>query len=448
MSNHNNITKEMLNQFSSEFNSDPSRIVIKNAIIKNGIKNIALNHSSLISNQKTFSNEIATGKITSQNKSGRCWIFAGMNTLRHRISEDFKMKDFELSQVQPFFYDKLEKANYFLDNIIETIEEDTDSRIVMWLLDSPMNDGGQWEMFSNLVLKFGLMPKHVMPETFHSSDAMIMNQLLTVKLREDASIIRNLNREGENTSNLHALKTEMLSDIYKMLTFFMGEPPTTFDFEYRDTDGDFHRITDLTPQTFRDRYLKLDIRDYVSLINAPTADKPFDRTFTVQYLGNVRDGKAVRYLNLENSVLKKIALAQLTNGEPVWFGCDVGKMLDRDKGVIDPDLFLYDGALGVNFGLDKAARLDYGETRMTHAMVFTGVNIVDGKPDRWKVENSWGEKAGSEGFLIMSDKWFDEYNFQVVVNKKFLPQQLKDAFELDPIVLKPWDPMGSLALMR
>jgi len=448
MKNDNIITNGMLQHFSSEFNSDPTRIVIKNAIIKNGIKNVALNNESLIRNQKTFSHEIATGKITSQNKSGRCWLFAGMNKLRQKISDDFKMKDFELSQVQPFFYDKLEKANYFLDNIIDTIEEETSSRIVMYLLDAPMNDGGQWEMFSNLVVKYGLMPKYVMPETFHSSDAVIMNQLLTVKLRESASVLRKLHRDGEGRSNLKALKTDMLSEIYKMLTFFMGEPPTHFNFEYRDTDGEFHRVTDLTPHTFRDRYLKVNIEDYVSLINAPTTDKPFNRTFTVQYLGNVRGGKDVRYLNLENAILKKIALAQLTNGEPVWFGCDVGKMLDRDKGVIDPNLFLYDEALDVKFGLDKAARLDYGETRMTHAMLFTGVNIVNGKPDRWKVENSWGEKAGNEGFLIMSDKWFDEYNFQVVVNKKYLPQELKSAYELDPIVLKPWDPMGSLALMR
>ncbi len=448
MENLNAISQEMLDYFSQDFNSDSNRVVLKNAIIKNGIKNVALNHNSLIRNQKTFSHEIETGKITSQNKSGRCWLFAGLNTIRQRISEDFKIKDFELSQVQPFFFDKLEKANYFLDNILDTIEEDTDSRIVMWLLEAPVNDGGQWEMFSNLVLKYGLMPKHIMPETFHSSDAVIMNQLLTVKLREDGSILRNLFRDGENLSNLKSLKNDMLNDIYRMLTFFMGEPPTSFDFEYRDSDGDFHRNTDLTPQTFRDRYLKLDIKDYVSLINAPTSDKPFNRTFTVQYLGNIRCGKDVRYLNVDNNVLKKIALSQLVNGETVWFGCDVGKMLDRDKGVIDPDLFLYDDTLGVKFGLDKGGRLDYGETRMTHAMVFTGVNLTDGKPDRWKVENSWGEKAGNEGFLIMSDNWFDEFNFQVVVNRKYLPEQLKTAYELEPIVLKPWDPMGSLALMK
>lgn len=444
----NEITTGMIDRFHKDFHADKSRQILKNAIIKNGIKNVTLNNDALIRMQNSFSLEIETGKITSQKHSGRCWLFAGLNAMRHKVATDFKIKDFELSQSYPMFWDKLEKAHYFLDNILETIDEDIYSRIVMWLLQLPLNDGGQWDMFSNLIEKYGIVPKYVMPESHHSSNSLVMNQLLTLKLREYASTLRKQHRNGSKHNELQKLKKSMLSEVYRMLTFFLGEPPKRFDFEYRDEDKEFHQDRDLTPQDFFSKYVKWDLNDYVSIINAPTEDKPFNRTYTVKYLGNVRGGRDILYLNVENETLKSLAVAQLMDNEPVWFGCDVGKMLDRNEGVIDPDLFLYEDALGLTFDLNKTGRLDYGESRLTHAMVFTGINLVDGKPNRWKVENSWGEKAGKEGFLVMSDKWFDEYNFQVVVNRKYLSDDQKKALKLKPIVLPPWDPMGSLAQSR
>jgi bleomycin hydrolase len=356
-----------------------------------------------------------------------------------------KIKEFEISQSYLMFWDKLEKANYFLESIMETLEERTDSRLIAWLLQSPVQDGGQWDMLVNLIEKYGVVPKYVMPETFHSSQSVVMNRLLTARLREDAAQLRAAHQRGAKYPELAAKKQEMVGDIYQILANFLGDPPKSFTFEYRDEDNEFHQEFDITPQQFYQRYVGINLADYVSLINAPTADKPYGKTYTVQYLGNVRGGHQVRYLNMDVATLKEAAQQQLLHDEAVWFGCDVGKMSDRESGIMDPALFDFSDALGVDFAMSKAQRLDYGESQMTHAMVLTGVNLAEGKANRWKVENSWGTEPGNKGFFVMSDPWFDEYLYQVVVNKKYLSAELLQAYSQDPIVLPPWDPMGSLA---
>ena len=442
------IMPEMLATFQENFDSIPQRQLLKNAIIKNGIQAVALNHDSLVRNQFTVSHDIETGKITSQKKSGRCWLFAGLNIMRQKVSRDYNIKDFELSQTHLMFWDKLEKANYFLENILETLDEAIDSRLFMWLLKDPVQDGGQWDMFSNLVKKYGVIPKYVMPETYHSQQSLIMNRLLTRKLRGDSAKLRRMHSDGISLEAMRSEKKKMLSEFYRMLIYFLGQPPKNFDFEYRDKDNNYFNHRQLTPQEFLEKFVAIDLDGYMSVINAPTGDKAFDRTYTVRYLGNVRGGRDVLYLNVENQVLKDLTMAQLKDNELVWFGCDVGKMAERESGVLASDLFLYEKAMELSFGLDKGERLDYGESQLTHAMVFTGVNIVEGKPNRWKVENSWGEKVGEKGFFVMSDDWFDQYNFQVVIQKKYLPDHLKTAASLPPQVLPPWDPMGSLAMMK
>ncbi len=438
----------MIEGFKNEHQKKARHDVLKNAIIKNGIPNVSMNNDSVVRMQYAFSDEIKTGKVTSQEKSGRCWLFAGLNIFRQKIAQEFKIKDFELSQSYPLFWDKLEKANYFLENILDTAEEGIYSRIVMWLLEGPVQDGGQWDMFSNLVKKYGVVPKSAMPETHHSSNTRIMEQLLSLKLREDAATLRAMHTKGADMRSLRERKDEMMDEIYSMLAYFLGEPPQTFDFEYRDEDESFHQDIGLTPHDFFQRYVKVDLNDLVCVIHSPTQDKPFNRTFTVQYLGNVKDGKSILYLNVDGETIKQLALSQLKDRSPVMFGCDVSHMMDRDTGIMDTDLYLYEEALGVSFNMDKARRLDYGESKLNHAMVFTGVNLVEGKPNRWKVENSWGEKAGKDGFFIMSDSWFDEFNYQIVVHKKYLSEELVEALKQKPIVLPPWDPFGALALTR
>lgn len=448
MAHSASITRHMIEGFQKDFLKNPINRVLQNSIIKNGIQAVSRNNDSVIRNRYLFSHEIKTEKITWQQKSGRCWLFAGLNTFRQKISGEYKIKDFELSQNYPMFWDKLEKSNYFLENVLATLDEDVYSRVFMWLREAPVQDGGQWDMFANLVNKYGVVPKDVMPETFHSADTLHMDRLLTLKLRDNAAALRKMHKEGKTIEALRHQKKEMLNEIYRMVAFFLGNPPDRFDFEFRDKDDKFVQDMNLTPHDFFEKYVKVNLADFVSIINAPTEDKPFSRTFTVQYLGNVTEGKPVLYLNVDVATMKQLTLAQIKDGVPVWFGCDVGKMLDSEIGLMDSKLFLYEQALGVPFGLDKAGRLMYGESKLTHAMVFTGVNLVNDAPTRWKVENSWGDKLGKEGYFIMSDEWFDEFNYQVVIHKKYLSDALKKALDETPVVLPPWDPMGSLAMMH
>ncbi|MCL5967615.1 MAG: C1 family peptidase [Firmicutes bacterium] len=439
------ITPKMLETYADQFRKNSHQRTLMNAVKKNGLASVALNQDMVVEMQHTFSHLVKGGPITNQRQSGRCWMFAGLNTLRVPVMQRCNLKEFELSEAYQMFWDKLEKANYFLENILETLDEPRDGRIVAWLLQAPLNDGGQWDMFVNLVEKYGVVPKWVMPETFHASQSRGMNSVLTAKLRQDAAHLRRMHEGGMALDDLRTEKERMLGEFYVALVTFLGEPPTRFDFEYQDKDEQFHRERALTPQEFFRRYVDMDLHQYVSVINAPTADKPYNRTFTVKFLGNVKGGQNVLYLNVEPEVLKKVALAQLMDNEVVWFGCDVGKMSEREAGIMATGLYEYEAVLGMPIEMTKAERLDYGESLMTHAMVFTGVNVVDGHPNRWRVENSWGTDPGNKGFFVMSDDWFDQYMYQVVVQRKYLPAELQAALEIPPIELPPWDPMGSLA---
>ena len=434
------ISPDLLNRFERDFAGDPVNSIRMHAVVKHGVSDASENHLEDVLNPMTFSIELESGKITDQKSSGRCWLFAGLNTMRYEIMQKLNLKTFELSQNYQMFYDKLEKANYFLESVIKTAGEPLDGRLVSFLLQNPMQDGGQWDMFAALIEKYGCVPKYAMPETYHSSATGDMVRLLTVKLREDALILR------EAAGDRQALKEKMLGEIYRMLTICLGTPPKTFDFEYRDKDKAFHRDAGLTPVDFYQKYVGQAMDDYVSVINAPTADKPYGKTYTVDYLGNVAGGRAIKYLNLPGEDLKNLAIAQLKDGNPVWFGCDVGKMQMRKRGIMGMKTFDYENLLGVSFGMDKAQRLDTGESMLTHAMVFLGVNLDEnGKPNRWKVENSWSDERGQDGYYIMTDEWFDQYNYQVVVHKKYLSPEQLAAYGQAPVVLKPWDPMGSLA---
>ena len=439
---------EQLDRFSSEFNQRESNKVIANAIIKNGINNTALNNDSVKKMHHDFSQEIDVGAVTNQKKSGRCWMFAALNNIRYSISKNLNIKEhnFELSQSYTMFWDKLEKANYFLENIIKTANLELDSRRVMWLLKEPTNDGGQWDMFTALIEKYGIVPKYVMPETYHSSNSRLMNKILNLKLRDQAHILRNDFNHGADKESLREEKEVLLAEIYSLLAYFLDEPPKEFDFEYKDEEGHFYRDSKLTPMEFYNKYSKVKMTDYVSIINAPTSDKDFYKTYTVEFLGNVKEGQQIHYLNLPIESLKEMSKLQIRDGEPVWFGCDVGQWYDRDLGIMDTELFNYEELLNTKFKLDKGSRLQYGESVLTHAMVFTGVNIDDdSNTNRWKVQNSWGDKVGKDGFFIMSDHWFEEFNYEVVIHKQYLSDKLLDAYQQDPIILKPWDPMGSLA---
>jgi bleomycin hydrolase len=318
--------------------------------------------------------------------------------------------------------------------------------MILELLSDPLSDGGQWDMFVNLVDKYGVVPKSLMPETFSSSYSDSMNTLLVSKLREYAKLLRDMYAQGSSVEELRKSKCELLEEFYRMLVIHLGKPPCNFYWEWRDKEKVFHRDGDVTPREFYKKYVGVDLDGLVCLINAPTKDKPFNKIYTVQYLGNVIGGRPVRYLNVDIETLKKAAVDMIVGNHAVWFGCDVGQMLETEMGAMDLNVYDYKIVYGTDFKLDKAGRLDYGNSEMTHAMVLTGVDLDEkGKPRKWRVENSWGAMIGDRGYMYMMDKWFDEYVFEITVRKEYLPPELLNVLCTKPVVLPPWDPMGGLA---
>jgi bleomycin hydrolase len=438
------------------FDQSPDAQRMQNAVTRVALDEVALDRRVVTGIDHTFSHVLDDWTVTAQKKSGRCWMFAGLNLLRVGAMKTMNLADFEFSQNYTFFWDKLERANYFLEQILQTADRDLDDRVVAYLLDHPLDDGGQWNMFVNLVKKYGLVPKAVMPESESSSNTPRMNANLKHLLREHAATLRELKADGANREALDARKQEMLQGVYRILAIHLGTPPTEFDWRWNDKDKQFHHDGTLTPRQFAEKYCTIDLDDYVCLVHDPRKTSPVGRCFTVAHLGNIIGSSSgagagdggVRYVNVDIDLMKRATLRSLTErSEPVWMGCDVGKMMHRELGVWDAQLFDYAGVYGTAFRHDKAQRLAYHQTLMTHAMMFTGVDVDPGSdtPRRWRVENSWGEENGVKGFYTMNDSWFDQYMFEVAVHQDLLPPDVVEARDQDPIVLPPWDPMGSLA---
>ena len=442
------ITWDDLSAARARFEAERANIVAKNAVSSVGVRAAARVPEAVGANTLDFDIEVTQGTRCDQERSGRCWMFASLNTMRYRTIKKYNLKGFELSQAYPLFYDKLEKSNWFLGNIIDTLDEPLDGRLVSFLLSDPIGDGGQWDMFRNLVKKYGVVPKEAMPETANSRNTRDLDKYLTRYLRGCAKMLRQVHDAGMGEQTLQQMRKAMMSDVWHLLAVCLGEPPQSFDVRLRDKDNNLVLSGTFTPQEFFAQAVDMDLDAYVSLISAPTADKPFGRSFTVERLGNVVEDGTVRYLNLPPAELKRLAIAQLRDDLPVWFGCDVDQSFLRQDGIMDTAAVDIDGLFGfpIDGCLNKAERLDYGESLMTHAMVIEGVRLdADGNPKLWKVENSWGKEHGRDGFDTLSDEWFDEYVYQVVADKKYLTDEQRAALAAEPIALAPWDPMGSLA---
>ena len=439
------LNPESVSAFQQDFASDPTKRLMQNVVAQRDVNEVALNRSVVTSAHHTYSKVLDDWRVTNQARSGRCWMFAGLNLLRADARKSLNVRDFEFSQSYLMFWDKLERANFLLEAIIETADRPVDDRTVAWLLQRGIEDGGQWDMFVALVNKHGVVPKTVMPETESSSNSSRMNMTLNYQVRQGAKRIREQYQAEASLDELRETKQAVLGTVYKMLSIHLGTPPASFDWQWKDKSGGFRRDGELTPLAFKERYASTDLNDFVCLVHDPREANPFGRTYTIEYLGNVVAGPPIRYLNVDIDLMKGVAAKLLEDGKPVWFGCDTSKQMHRELGIWDAELFDYQSVYGADFSLDKASRLDYHQTRMTHAMLFTGVDMVDGKPRRWRVENSWDDKVGDKGFFLMNDSWFAEYMFEVAAPRSLLSPELQQALTQEPIVLPAWDPMGSLA---
>lgn len=407
--------------------------------------------------------------VTNQRSSGRCWLFASTNVFRVAMMRKYDLADFELSQAYLFFWDKLEKSNWFLEQILDTAgEEELEGRLVQYMLRDPVSDGGQWDMVYNLVEKYGLVPQALYPDSWNAMNSGVVNSIVVSKLREYALVLRGMVKgEGASAEMVREKKTEMMREIHTILTLTLGPPPDSgkeFVWDFLDTEWKARTVR-ATPRDFaRDiegqaqgrgmlggkrmaRITREGIEGMLSLVHDPRHENLTH--LSVDRLGNIVGGRGVRYINVDMGTLKHACVRQLEAGIPVFFGCDVGKFSDSNGGIMDLDLFDYEVGFGVSVlgrGPEKKAdRLRSGESQMTHAMVLTGVHVEDGKPVRWRVQNSWGEARGEKGWFVMSDAWMDEFTYQAVIDPRFVDSNVRDVLDKEPVVLPLWDPMGSLA---
>eukprot|EP01134_Creolimax_fragrantissima_P007511 CFRG7511T1 len=450
------LTAEWLQAQQKAFNESPTRVLAQNAMVNAEMPKVLTKRGLVSSYNHNFSVKVPIeGKCTNQQSTGRCWLFAATNMMRLQIMKDHNLgDDFELSQAYLFFFDKLERINFLFENILDTMNEETDSRLIQHLLFNPLEDGGQFDMFINVVEKYGVVPKDIFPENITTKSSAAMNWMLSKKVREYACRLRGCYYDnGANEKAMlkcRELKSQFMSEVFAVLSIHFGPIPETFDWTFQTKDKEFKRVANLTPQTFYREHTGVSVKDYISLIHDPR--NAYETAYTVDRLGNTMDGLRIRYINVDVETLQRYTYNRLKQGQSVWFGCDVNQEHNRDLGVMDTDVFDYDLVYGEGVApyMNKADRLRYKASMMTHAMLFTGCDVPDGAneealPTKYRVENSWGDKLGDKGYHIMTADWFKEFVYQIVVHKSELSDTLTGQLTSEPTVLPPWDPMGTLA---
>lgn len=453
------ISPEMLAEISKGYRATPADRAVKNALSAAAINSLAVNSENSAMLDTHFSDRVKTKGITDQKSSGRCWLFTGLNVLRAKMIDKYGLPAFEFSQNYLYFYDQLEKSNLFLQGIIDTKEMPADDRTVDWLFAHPIGDGGQFTGVSNLIAKYGAVPSEAMPETFCSNSTSQMTNLLKLKLREDGLRLREAWSEADAASaklsrkareaavkaagkNLQTMKTEMLSEIYRFLVLCLGEPPVKFEWARYDKDDNLVSRREYTPKSFYEEYIGEDLENnYIMVMNDPCRE--YGKVYEIDYDRHVYDGHNWLYVNLPVERIKEMAISSIKDNTAMYFSCDVGKFLSRTKGTLDLANFDYESLSGFTFGMDKRERVQTHASGSSHAMTLIAVDIdkESGKPVKWMVENSWGASSGYKGCLIMTDEWFNEYMFRLVVEKKYVPQDILEMLDQAPVALPAWDPM-------
>ena len=432
------ISEAMLQEIRSSYTEDAADRAARNAMAQTAIATLATNADNLAMIDTNFSHRVKTKGITDQQQSGRCWLFTGLNVLRAQMIEEYDLGELTFSHNYLFFYDQLEKCNLFLQAVIDTKHLKMEDRQVEWLFKNPLNDGGQFTGVSNLVMKYGVVPAEVMPENYQTNNTSQISNLLKLKLREYGLKLR----EQKDRRAPVALKTEMLKEIYQMLVRAYGVPPTEFEWTLRDRSGKVLSTKTYTPQSFYKEYfgeLNLE-QDFVMVMNDPTRE--YHKVYEIEYDRHVYDGHNWVYLNLPIDEVKALAIASIKDNTAMYFSCDVGKFLLSKKGTLDIANFDYESLFDVEFPMNKEQRVRTFASGSSHAMTLIAVDLdEEGNSKKWMVENSWGAKSGWQGNLIMTDEWFEEYMFRVVINKKYIPAETLKLLEQKPVMLPSWDPM-------
>ena len=438
----NGLSDSILSIIKSSVTKDAAFKARQNAITGNSIQKLAVSKENTSKIDNYFSNKVKTKGITDQKSSGRCWLFTGLNFVRPKVIDKLNLTEFEFSQNYSFFWDQLEKSNLFLEIALATATKPFTDKTVEWAFKNPISDGGQWTTFADIVTKYGVVPKQIMPETEQSDNTSKLSSILTSKLREFGLEIRYAVTSAKNIDSIAARKIEMLSEIYKILSLSLGTPPETFSWRYKDKDDKISKYKNYTPLSFYKEMLGINMEDYIMFMNDPTRE--YNKVYEIEYDRNMADGKNWKYLNLTVDELKKMAITSIINNNALYFSCDVGKFLNKDNGVLDVNNFNYGDLFGTKFKMDKTQRIKTFDSGSSHAMTLIGVDLdKDSKPIKWLIENSWGATYGFNGNLIMTDNWFSEYVFRLVVNKKYVPVYIQKLLSQPAINLPPWDPMFS-----
>ncbi|RKD91636.1 C1 family peptidase [Mangrovibacterium diazotrophicum] len=435
------IDQQQLETIRSGYVKDNYTVGMENALSSNPITKLAWSRDNEGTTDHYFTYRVDVSGITDQKASGRCWLFTSLNVFRPMAMQHFNTSSFEFSQNYLYFWDLFEKSNLFLNNIVATADRGFDDEKVRWYLSSPVDDGGQWINFVNLANKYGMVPKEAMEETYSSENTAWMTKLIKRKLREQALELRDMKNGGKNDKQIEARKVEMLGVIYRMLALNLGEPPVEFEYRYKDKDNKLADTKTYTPQSFMKEVLgDIQLSDYVMLMNDPT--RPYWKHYEVENYRNVQEGENWHYVNLPNDVIKQFCIESIKNNEAMYASCDVGKQLRKDFGVLDVDNFNYEAVYNVPFNMNKAQRIETKDSGSSHGMALIAVEVdKDEKPLKWQFENSWGAAAGEKGYLTFTDRWFDEYMFRIVVNKKYISPKVLDIYGQKSEMLPPWDPM-------
>ena len=436
------ISAEMLEQISKGYEGNASDKALRNALAVAPISTLAINAENAAMIDTHFSDRVKTKGITDQQSSGRCWLFTGLNVLRAKMIDKYDLPGMEFSQNYLFFYDQLEKANLFLQGVIDTKDLPFEDRKVDWLFSNPLSDGGQFTGVSNLITKYGLVPAEAMPETYQANNTSQMAMLIKLKLRENGLDLREAAANGASAKKLQAMKVEQLSEVYRMLALCLGEPVKEFEWIRCDKSNNIVSRKTYTPKSFYDEFIGEDLENnYIMIMNDPCRE--YGKVYEIDYDRHVYDGHNWVYVNLPVERIKEMAIASIKDNTAMYFSCDVGKFANSKKGVLDINNFDYESLMGVTFGMDKKERVQTHASGSSHAMTLIAVDMVDGKPVKWMVENSWGPSAGYQGNYIMTDEWFNEYMFRLVVEKKYVPEDVLKMLEQTPVQLPAWDPMFS-----